>query len=214
MAKGILEFDLNEQDEVMAHKRCVKSLDLALVLLDMDEYLRAETKYAPDSMSSEVYGALQDARNKLHEIMSKHSIDLDELIEQDEQTTIAEIFEVKGEAYFRNLEKEALRKCGDLQNTLIACGGGTPCFFENMQWMNEHGITIYISSKPIQILDRVMEEKEKRPLLKKLNEGEILFYIEQKLKEREPFYSQAKIKVDSKSLNENSFVEIASSIHL
>jgi shikimate kinase len=59
-----------------------------------------------------------------------------------------------------------------------------------------------------------MEEKEKRPLLKKLNEGEILFYIEQKLKEREPFYSQAKIKVDSKSLNENSFAEIASSIHL
>lgn len=80
MAKGILEFDLNEQDEVMAHKRCVKSLDLALVLWDMDAYLRAETKYAPDSMSSEVYGALQDARNKLHEIMRQHSIDLDELI--------------------------------------------------------------------------------------------------------------------------------------
>jgi len=51
MAKGILEFDLNEQDEVMAHKRCVKSLDLALVLWDMDAYLRAETKYAQDSMS-------------------------------------------------------------------------------------------------------------------------------------------------------------------
>ena len=154
------------------------------------------------------WGKLWAAANKLT------FIDLDELIEQDEQTTIAEIFEVKGEAYFRNLEKEALRKCGDLQNTLIACGGGTPCFFENMQWMNEHGITIYISSKPIQILDRVMEEKEKRPLLKKLNEGEVLVYIEQKLKEREPFYSQAKIKVDSKSLHENSFAEIASSIHL
>jgi hypothetical protein len=80
MAKGILEFDLNEPDEVMAHMRCVKSLDLSLALWDMDEYLRSETKYAPDTMSSEVYGALQDARNKLHEIMSKHSIDLDELI--------------------------------------------------------------------------------------------------------------------------------------
>jgi len=80
MAKGILEFDLNEPDEVMAHMRCVKSLDLALTLWDMDEYLRGETKYAPDSMSSEVYGVLKDVRSKLHEIMSKHSIDLDELI--------------------------------------------------------------------------------------------------------------------------------------
>jgi hypothetical protein len=80
MAKGILEFDLNDQDEVMAHKRCVKSLDIVLALWDMDGYLRGETKYAPDSMSPEVYGTLQDVRNKLHEIMSKHSIDLDELI--------------------------------------------------------------------------------------------------------------------------------------
>lgn len=80
MAKGILEFDLNDQDDAMAHKRCVKSTELVLALWDMDGYLRSETKYAPDSMSSEVYGALQDARNKLHEIMSKHSIDLDELI--------------------------------------------------------------------------------------------------------------------------------------
>ena len=80
MAKGILEFDLNEQNDVMAHKRCVKSTELALALWDMDGYLRAETKYAPDSMSSEVYDALKDVRNKLHEIMSEHSIDLDELI--------------------------------------------------------------------------------------------------------------------------------------
>jgi hypothetical protein len=80
MAKGIMEFNLNEQDEVTAHLRCVKSLDLALTLWDMDEYLRAETKYAPDSMNSEVYGALKDVRSKLHELMSKHSIDLDELI--------------------------------------------------------------------------------------------------------------------------------------
>jgi hypothetical protein len=80
MAKGILEFDLNEPDEIMAHLRCVKSLDLALTLWDIDEYLRGETKYAPDSMSSEVYGALKDVRSKLHEIMSQHSIDLDELI--------------------------------------------------------------------------------------------------------------------------------------
>ena len=78
--KGILEFDLDERFDVEAHKRAVKSLDLAMVLYDMDQYLRAQTKYAPDSMPSEVYDALIETRDKLHEIMSERSIDLDELI--------------------------------------------------------------------------------------------------------------------------------------
>lgn len=78
--KAILEFNLDEQDDEMAHKRAVKSLDMALTLWDMDGYLRGQIKHAPDSMSPEVYGTLQDVRDKLYEIMSKHSIDLDELI--------------------------------------------------------------------------------------------------------------------------------------
>ena len=78
--KGILEFDLDERFDVEAHKRAIKSLDLAIALYDMDQYLRAQTKYAPDSMPGEVYDALVEARDKLHEIMSERSIDLDELI--------------------------------------------------------------------------------------------------------------------------------------
>ena len=78
--KGILEFDLDERFDIEAHKRAVKSLDLAMALYDMDQHLRAQTKYAPDSMSQEVYDALQETRDKLHEIMSERSINLDELI--------------------------------------------------------------------------------------------------------------------------------------
>lgn len=78
--KAILEFNLDEQDDEMAHKRAVKSLDMALTLWDIDGYLRGQIKHAPDSMSPEVYDTLQDVRDKLYEIMSKHSIDLDELI--------------------------------------------------------------------------------------------------------------------------------------
>lgn len=78
--KAILEFNLDEQDDEIAHKRAVKSLDMALTLWDIDGYLRGQIKHAPDSMSPEVYSALQDVRDKLYEIMSKHSIDLDELI--------------------------------------------------------------------------------------------------------------------------------------
>jgi hypothetical protein len=73
MAKGILEFDLNDQDEVTAHKRCVKSLDIVLALWDMDQYLRAEAKYKDNEIAEEI-------REKLGEIMSEHSVSFDELI--------------------------------------------------------------------------------------------------------------------------------------
>lgn len=139
-------------------------------------------------------------------------IDLDELIEKDAGKSIAAIFESKGEDYFRLLESEALRKLEGFQNTIIACGGGTPCFYNNIDWMNQHGITIYIESTPVQILERVFAEKEKRPLLKKLNEAELLFFIEQKLKERQPHYSKATITVQSVSLHEEVLPELTSSI--
>ena len=78
--KGILEFNLDDPIDEAAYMRAVKATKLAVTLWDMDQYLRAKTKYAPDSMSPEVYDALLEARDKLHEIMSDHSIDLDELL--------------------------------------------------------------------------------------------------------------------------------------
>lgn len=134
--------------------------------------------------------------------------DLDEVIEKNAGSTVAEIFERKGEDYFRKIEAEALRSCSFLQNAIVACGGGTPCFFANMQWMNEQGNTIYISCTIDEIFERVLIEQGKRPLIRKLNRAEILFYIEQKLSEREPFYSQAKLKVESKELTADSFKSI------
>ncbi len=139
-------------------------------------------------------------------------VDLDEVIEKKAGKTIAGIFEISGEDHFRKIEAEALRTCVDLQNTIVACGGGTPCFYENMQWMNDTGITIYIACTSPEILQRVLSEKEKRPLLKKLNQAELLFFIEQKVEERLPFYSQAKVTVQSNLLTEKSFPGIISTI--
>ena len=90
----------------------------------------------------------------------------------------------------------------------MACGGGTPCFFENLQWMNEQGTTIYLQASPQEILEKVMNETQERPLLKKLNESELLFFIEQKLKEREPFYKQAQYILDANTLTPASITEI------
>ena len=132
-------------------------------------------------------------------------IDLDKLIEAQEQKTIAEIFEINGEDHFRKAEANMLRLLEDKENCIIACGGGTPCFNENIDWMNKNGITIYLQISPSNILQRVVKEKNKRPLINKLNEAELLFFIEQKLQEREPFYSAAKIIVKEKDISINTF---------
>ncbi len=80
MATAKLEFNLDDHDDRVSHLRAVKSTHLASALWDMDQYLRSETKYAPDSTPPEAYDALLGARDKLHEIMSDYSIDLDELL--------------------------------------------------------------------------------------------------------------------------------------
>lgn len=137
-------------------------------------------------------------------------VDMDEVIEKIAGKTIAQLFEINGEAYFRKLEAETLRSCASLQNTLIASGGGTPCYHDNMEWMNANGVTIYLSCTAQEVLKRVEEEQEKRPLLKKLNQAELLFFIEQKLAERLPFYSQATYSVSSDTLTPASLSTIIS----
>ncbi len=134
--------------------------------------------------------------------------DLDTQIEEAEQKTVAEIFEKKGEVYFREKEAVALRSFASKDNCIIACGGGTPCFDDNMQWMNKQGATIYLQSAAKDILQRVLEEQDKRPLIKNLNEAELLFFIQQKLKEREPFYTQAKIVLQTNVLTNNTLANL------
>ena len=106
------------------------------------------------------------------------------------------------------MERYVLRKFDVKNNFVMACGGGTPCFFENLQWMNEQGTTIYLQASPSEILEKIMNETAERPLLKKLNSSELLFFIEQKLKEREPFYKQANYTLDANALTVTSLSEI------
>jgi shikimate kinase len=130
--------------------------------------------------------------------------DLDAIIEEKEGRSIAAIFEKEGEAYFRKVETVALQQFSKVEKAVIACGGGAACFNDNIKWMNENGITVYLSATAPYILSRVKEEKDKRPLINKMNEAELLFFIEQKLKEREPFYSQAQFILPVIELNKDS----------
>jgi shikimate kinase len=119
--------------------------------------------------------------------------DLDDVIEQEEKKTITEIFEQKGEFYFRQMETDILKTFSQKDNCIIACGGGTPCFNNNIQWMNNNGTVVYLLATATDIMKRVITEQKKRPLLKDLSSEELLVFIENKLKDRASFYNQAKI---------------------
>lgn len=131
-------------------------------------------------------------------------IDLDELIENREQASIAEIFEKKGEDIFRLIETRILRDLARHENCIVACGGGTPCFHDNIDWMNEKGTTVYLSAPAANLFERIKNEKAKRPLIKNVNEAELLFFTEQKLKERLPVYEQANVTLEVSHLSEAS----------
>ncbi len=124
-------------------------------------------------------------------------VDLDEFIEHEEGCSVKEIFEKKGEDYFRGAESAALRQLTGSSKTIVACGGGTPCFFDNMDFMNQNGTTVWLRAKPLFILRNIQKQSGKRPLLQGKNEEEMLTFIITKLREREIFYSQANITFDT-----------------
>lgn len=119
--------------------------------------------------------------------------DIDELIEATQHKSIVKLFEQYGEHYFREIETAVLQNLSTKTNCIVACGGGTACFNDNMQWMNENGLTVYLKATAQYLQSRVINEADKRPLIKNFSSNELLFFIEKKLKEREPFYNQSKI---------------------
>ena len=90
------------------------------------------------------------------------------------------------------------------ENCIIACGGGTPCFNNNMQWMNANGTTVYLFATANEIFNRVITEQQKRPLIKDFSPQELLVFIENKLQEREIYYSQAKITLPVSAITADS----------
>lgn len=123
-------------------------------------------------------------------------LDLDDWITQNAGKSIAHIFAEKGESGFRVLERDALQALADLPASIIATGGGTPCFFDNLDWMNEIGTTIYLNTSPTLLAERLHREKEFRPLLAKVQDDDLQDFIAKKLAERERFYLQAKVVLE------------------
>ncbi len=118
-------------------------------------------------------------------------VDLDKKIEAETGITIAQYFEQFGEDEFRKMERNVLKNTGSLETTVIATGGGAPCFFDNITWMNENGTTVYISLPPKALVKRLENGIDERPVLQGLRGPELEAFIAEKLLIREPFYNQA-----------------------
>ena len=134
--------------------------------------------------------------------------DLDNLIEMTEDLTISEIFEEEGEAYFRKLEATVLRWFGEKKSFVVATGGGTPCFHNNIEWMNENGITIWLNESVDVLVERLKPEKGHRPLISELSDDELGAFLTKKLAERAPFYNQAKHAVAYSAMKEKDFIKL------
>ena len=145
---------------------------------------------------------------KLAARMNYEFIDLDHKLEQQVELSIAEYFTLFGEDSFRKLESEVLRKTIYPENAIISTGGGLPCYFDNMDWMKANGKVVYLNLSPKTLADRLEAGKEERPLLQDKHGEALVAFIEQKLGEREKYYSQANIIADGLSLTAERLEQI------
>lgn len=137
---------------------------------------------------------------KLARHLNYEFYDLDRLIEQQQEQTIPAIFEEVGETAFRRLEQQVLHQLLGHENVVVATGGGTPCFFDNIQKINAAATSIYLQASVHYLHYRLLQAKKPRPLLRNKTSTELLAYIESKLSQRRIFYEQAHLTVDANRL--------------
>ena len=120
-------------------------------------------------------------------------IDLDLFIERRYHKTIRRIFDEKGEEAFRGIEQKMLREVAEFEDVVISTGGGTPCFHQNMMFMNEQGTTVYLKVTNEELVRRINLNKGARPLLKDFSGDQLGKFVEETIAKRSSFYEQAKI---------------------
>lgn len=133
-------------------------------------------------------------------------IDTDKYIEEKHKTTVSRIFADGGEPEFRRMEHEALKEIIRMDYAVVSTGGGMPCYKDNMDIMLSNGKVVYLETKPETLARRLTFSKTERPLVKDKSKEELLHYIREKLKEREPVYHRAHLTVQTENFSINELL--------
>lgn len=145
---------------------------------------------------------------KLSEKLGIRFFDLDEQVAEHAGKSIVDIFEEDGEEKFRLLEKEVLHIITESHDSFVmACGGGTPCYFNNIEYMNRTGTTVWINTAFDVLFQRLMDEREKRPLIREFSEVQLKNYIARKFADRRIYYEQANVFVDEQPLELDHLIQ-------
>ena len=122
--------------------------------------------------------------------------DLDWYIESRRHKTVAQLFDEVGEEGFRSIERNMLHEVAEFEDVVISCGGGTPCFYDNIDYMNSQAQVVYLRAEPEVLLAHLQMGKTKRPLLQGKSPEELSLFIREQLERREPFYRKAAYELD------------------
>lgn len=140
-------------------------------------------------------------------------IDTDAVIESMTGKNIAQIFSEEGEDAFRLLEKSVVQSLASRTNTVVATGGGAPCFHDNLSVMNRSGITVYIKMQPESLASRIIAAKTERPVLQRVSTEDLPLYITSHLADRERFYNKAHLIVKGENIKIDELVNLIKDQH-
>ena len=135
--------------------------------------------------------------------------DLDTVITEKEKLSVAEIFDRQGEEYFRYQERDTLEEItANQESFILSCGGGTPCFFNNIEFMKKSGKVIWLNTSIDALTERLQKERMTRPLISDVEEADLRRYIIRKLSERRMYYQQADVTVGEENTNLDLLIKI------
>ena len=135
--------------------------------------------------------------------------DLDWYIESRMRKTVAQIFAEKGEEGFRKIEHNMLHEVAEFENVIISCGGGTPCFFDNIDYINQQGEVVYLKATPEVLYRHLLMGKVERPLIKNKTPEELIAYITEQVAKREEFYNKARYTLDVSLMDDYEKIQLS-----
>ena len=145
---------------------------------------------------------------RLAQRLGWEAVDTDDLFEAKYKISVCDFFQKYDEPLYRKLESEVLKETAALENVVVATGGGTACYFDNMEWMNAHGLTVFLRISEQAVVNRLAHAKRKRPLAVGKSEEELAEFVKNHYTERMPFYEQARITVKAEDLDVDNLMQL------